>query len=89
MLEAQDFASPTIEQFELEEIEEFCQGSGYEYKLVPEGTLAVPPETNLKQTDWQPEGSSQPSPGETAANEPSELSDAELDQIRRRLEGLL
>lgn len=83
LLEAQDFATPTIESFELEEIEEFCQGTSYEYKLVPAGTLAVPPESNVDQTDWQPE--SKPA----VANEPTEFSNPELEQIRRKLEGLL
>jgi hypothetical protein len=84
MLEAQDFVSPTVESFELEEIEEFCQGTGYECKLVPDGALAVPPESNVEQTDWQPEGKT------VASNEePPELSDTELERIRRKLEGLL
>lgn len=83
MLEAQDFASPAVEEFEAEEIEEFCDGADYECKLVPEGTLALPPETNVETTDWQPDA--KPGP----AKSPAELSDSELDQIRRRLEGLL
>jgi hypothetical protein len=86
MLEAQDFASPSIESFDSEEIEEFCQGAGYDCKLVPEGTLAVPPETNVETTDWQPNAD------RTAPNaeaEKSEMSQSELDELRRRLEGLL
>lgn len=83
MLEAQDFATPTIESFESEEIEEFCQGTGYECRLVPDGALAVPPEGNVDQTDWQPNGESAPS------EKPTEFSDSELEQIRRKLEGLL
>lgn len=83
MLEAQDFASPSIESFELEEIEEFCQGTGYECKLVPDGALAMPPESNIDQTDWQPDGKS------VASEQPTDLSDTELEQIRRKLEGLL
>lgn len=86
LLEAQDFASPTIEAFESEEIEEFCQGADYECKLVPEGMLAVPPETNVEQTDWDPEVKA----ARSSTQDPeTELSDSELDQIRRRLEGLL
>lgn len=83
LLEAQDFASPTVEGFELEEIEEFCQGTGYECKLVPEGTLAIPPESNVEETDWQPNADP------LAPSEPAGLADSELDEIRRRLEGLL
>jgi hypothetical protein len=83
MLEAQDFATPTIESFESEEIEEFCQGTGYQCKLVPDGALAVPPESNVDQTDWHPDGKS------AASEKSTEFSDSELEQIRRKLEGLL
>jgi hypothetical protein len=79
LLEAQDFPEATVEAFDTEEIEEFCQSAGYECLLLPEGTLAMPPETNIEQTDWRPEGSS----------EPDEMTESELDRIRRRLEGLL
>lgn len=86
MLEAQDFATPSIEAFDSEEIEEFCQDAGYECKLVPAGTLEVPPEANVEKTDWQAdtEGSVKPE-----TEEKPELSQFELDEIRRRLEGLL
>lgn len=88
MLEAQDFTTPTVESFDAEEIEEFCQGTGYECKLVPEGALAVPPESNVDQTDWQLE--QQPAPANpSVSHEPTEFSDAELERIRRQLEGLL
>lgn len=83
MLEAQDFSSPAIEAFEAEEIEEFCQEADYECKIVPEGTLALPPETNVEATDWKPNAKPEP------ARAPTELSDSELEQIRRKLEGLL
>jgi Protein of unknown function (DUF3110) len=92
MLEAQDFSSPTIEGFDSEEIEEFCVGADYECRLVPEGMLAVPPETNLDQTDWTVEGkpTDQPTDQPSAGTEPApDFSTYELDQIRRRLEGLL
>ncbi|MGC1195333.1 MAG: DUF3110 domain-containing protein [Geitlerinemataceae cyanobacterium] len=91
LLEAQDFHAPTVEAIESEEIEAFCQGSGYETKLIPEGfvpqspeerVFLSPPEANLDETDWAPEG---------LAAEPTaeEISNSELDDIRRRLEGLL
>lgn len=83
MLEAQDFASPSVEAFDKDEIEEFCQEAGYECKLVPQGALAVPPDSNVEETDWQSEAKP------ASAAEPNELSTSELDQIRRRLEGLL
>ena len=87
LLEAQDFPTAAIEALEQEEIEEFCQSAGYECQLVPKGfvpqsdaerLLMVPPETNLEETDWQPN---------EAEAEPIE--DDDLDQIRRKLEGLL
>jgi hypothetical protein len=92
LLEAQDFSSPTVEAFESEEIEEFCQDADYDCKLIPEGTLTVPPETNVEQTDWDPHADPQNSSRSDAsrsADSASELSSAELDDIRRRLEGLL
>jgi hypothetical protein len=76
MLEAQDFPSPTVEAMDAEEIKEFCESADYDWELIPEGGLALPPETNVEETDWQLETQSQdPSP--------------DLDAIRRKLEGLL
>jgi Protein of unknown function (DUF3110) len=86
MLEAQDFSVPTIEEFESEEIEDFCLGAHYEWKLIPEGALELPPETNVEQPDWSPEGDRASAP-ETV--EKSEFSASELDALRRRFEGLL
>jgi hypothetical protein len=74
-----------VEAFESEEIEDFCQGSDYDCKLVPEGTLAVPPETSLEQTDWQPDAA----PVDAPNAEKPDFSQSELDEIRRRLEGLM
>jgi hypothetical protein len=78
MLEAQDFPTPTVEEMDAEEIEEFCEGADYDAQLVEEGMLALPPETNVETTDWQPE---------TDKTQEPEISD--LDRIRRQLEGLL
>ncbi|NEO35047.1 MAG: DUF3110 domain-containing protein [Moorea sp. SIOASIH] len=78
LLEAQDFPTPTVEAIDLEEIEEFCQSAGYDSELVTEGMLAMPPETNLEKTDWQPD---------VKKTEEPEISD--LDRIRRQLENLL
>ncbi|HEY9639152.1 MAG TPA: DUF3110 domain-containing protein, partial [Coleofasciculaceae cyanobacterium] len=83
MLEAQDFSSPTVEGFEVEEIEEFCNSANYECKLIPEGMLELPPENNLEQTDWSPEGQ------DSSPVDADEMPVSELEQIRRRLEGLL
>ncbi len=84
MLEAQDFLNPAVECLESEEIDEFCQDSAYESILVPEGTLAMPPETNLETTDWQLEGAKLPKTGDAV-----DFSDLELERLRQRLEGLL
>lgn len=91
MLEAQDLGNPTVEEFEAEEIEEFCQGANYECQIVPEGMLAMPPESNVEQTDWQPnaERSSNQYPSSAQSQEKQEFSESELDSIRRKLEGLL
>jgi len=86
LLEAQDFTSPSVERFDQAEIEEFCEGGSYECKLIPEGTLAIPPETNVEETDWQPEGKRQ---AVSSSELSSEFSEAELDRMRRKLEGLL
>ena len=78
MLEAQDFPNPTVEAIDIEEIEEFCSSAGYESKLIEAGMLAVPPEQNVEETDWQADA--------PAAKEP-EVTD--LERIRRQLENLL
>ena len=75
LLEAQDFPSPVVERIEREEIEGFCQESGLTMQFVEKGTLAVPPEANLEQTDWQ--------------KDDERLQETELDRIRRQLENLL
>lgn len=89
MLEAQDFPTPTIEVMDSREIEEFCRQADFDWELVEAGRLAIPPEESVEQSDW--ELGKQPDSGgtktETASD--SELSQAELDSIRRRLEGLL
>jgi Protein of unknown function (DUF3110) len=87
MLEAQNFATATVECLDSEEIEEFCQSANYECKLVPEGTLELPPETNLEQMDWQADGKQ--ADAKPTTEEKPEFSINELETIRRRLEGLL
>jgi hypothetical protein len=93
LLEAQDFPSPTVVQIDRDEIEAFCRSAGYDAQFVPSGfvpqndaerLLLVPPETNLTETDWQTEGK-QPPPEE----EEKSMAEADLERIRRQLEGLL
>jgi hypothetical protein len=55
MLEAQDFPEPAVEAIDDEEIKEFCDSVDYDWELVPAGALAIPPEDNVTQTQWQPE----------------------------------
>ena len=92
LLEAQDFPVPSIEALDREEIEIFCRDAGYEARLVESGfvpktdeerLLLAPPSANRDVTGWQdnePTTSTEPAPAET---------NDQLDEIRRRLEGLL
>ncbi len=82
LLEAQDFPTPTVEAFEKEEIEQFCTSAGYECQLIEKGMLAVPPESNVEETDWELENKSK-------QQSESEYSKSEMDRIRRQLENLL
>ena len=87
MLEAQDFPTPVVEPMDIEEIEQFCKSADYDYEVVPSnGELVVPPEQNVDETDWSKESST---PTEPKAQEEGEMSNSELDNIRRKLEGLL
>jgi hypothetical protein len=81
LLEAQDFPSATIEKIDSEEVEAFCRDADYDWEIVQEGMLAIPPESNVENPDWNQE--------EKAAESESDLSSSELDRIRRQLEGLL
>jgi hypothetical protein len=81
LLEAQDFPPASVEAIESEDVEEFCQSADYDWQLVEAGMLAIPPESNVDKTDWS-EGTSPP-------DSDSEMSQSELERIRRQLEGLL
>ena len=81
LLEAQDFLEPKVEPIDSEEVEHFCRQANYSWKIVEPGQLEIPPARNvedLDELDWQ----------EATAEEQSMAND-ELEQIRRRLEGLL
>lgn len=93
LLEAQDFPTPMVESLDQEEVEDFCEGAGYDCYLIPENfvpqndferLLLAPPEKNLDQTNWATDGKPEP-PSEDS----SEMSNDDLDRIRRQLEGLL
>jgi hypothetical protein len=79
LLEAQDFPTASVEAMDAEEIKEFCESAGYDWEVVPEGALAIPPDANVDKTDWL---------GDEAKTE-QEFLDPDIDSIRRRLEGLL
>jgi hypothetical protein len=93
LLEAQDFPTPTVEAIDSEEIEEFCRTANYDWEIVKEGMLAVPPDKNIDDTDWKADGNyAEPETAtetETETETDSEMSPSELENIRRRLEGLL
>ncbi len=87
MLEAQDFPTPDIEAFEQDEIEEFCEEAGFDLRLIPAGSLMVPPDNAVEEMDWDPDGDYVEEVPPTA--DESRLSNEELDDIRQRLEKLL
>lgn len=96
LLEAQDFPTATVDQFPEADIIDFCESVGYDYELIPEGELAIPPDANVEELDWDEEAdingekkSGSPPSDLDAETEEQEFSDRELEQIRRRLEGLL
>ena len=93
LLEAQDFPKPKVEGLEQEEIESFCEQSGYEARLVEKGflpkteeerILLAPPESSRDITNWQD------SENKFITEDEKRTSDNDqLDNIRKRLEGLL
>ncbi|NDG73759.1 MAG: DUF3110 domain-containing protein [Synechococcaceae bacterium WB8_1B_136] len=97
LLEAQDFPLPTVEALDRAEMEAFCAGAGYEARFVPAGflpqspeerLLIAPPEKNMDVSNWKEQDDPQlASPAEI--HEPITSGNAELEDFRRRLEGLL
>ena len=83
LLEAQDFPPATVEAIDSRDIEEFCRQADYDWELVEEGRLAIPPQENVLETDWELD--KQPAAKQTETEMPSE----DLERIRRQLEGLL
>ncbi|MEB3886322.1 DUF3110 domain-containing protein [Lyngbya sp. CCY1209] len=86
LLEAQDFPSPSIEMIDDEEIKEFCRSVDYDWELVPSGALAIPPENNVDNLEWETEPAKKEAESQ---EEESDFDPDELESIRRRLEGLL
>ena len=99
LLEAQDFPTPTVEALDREEIELFCREAGYEARFVSEGfvpktdderMMLAPPSANRDVTNWQEQEPEQDqSQVQGGASKDSESAVQDLDDVRRRLEGLL
>lgn len=97
LLEAQDFPAPTVEALDRAEMEEFCSNAGYEARFVPAGflpqtpeerLLIAPPERNMDVTSWRDQEESEASASQPEPD-PISSGNAELEDFRRRLEGLL
>ena len=85
MLEAQDFPPLTVEALDDEEIKGFCKGAGYTYKLVTPQDLVIPPDSNVAEEDWEMDREEiEPPPAQE-----TELSETELERLRKRFENLL
>jgi hypothetical protein len=98
LLEAQDFPLPTVEALDRTEMEEFCASAGYEARFVPAGfmpqspeerLLIAPPEKNMDVSNWKEQGEPQAGAPSEDPHEPISSGNAELEDFRRRLEGLL
>ena len=89
MLEAQDFPEPTVEQIDSEEVKAFCEKADYDSELIEPGQLALPPEKNVEQTDWEKEANKSKSLDASSESEATSMAESELDRIRKQLEGLL
>jgi hypothetical protein len=85
MLEAQDFPLPSVEEIDSEEIIDFCREANYEWEIIEDGKLEIPPSANIEQLTWEAEDA----PIELPPAGESDLSADELDRIRRQLEGLI
>ena len=97
LLEAQDFPTPSVEALDREEIELFCREAGYEARFVSDGfvpktdderLMLATPSANRDVTNWQEAEPDQSQAGEASSKE-SDSAVKDLDDVRRRLEGLL
>ena len=105
LLEAQDFPVPTVEALDREDINLFCSEAGYEARLIESGFVPsndeerlfmAPPQSNRDVSNWKDDAVSDDGAAEQQAAEPTRQgletepeSNPELDELRRRLEGLL
>ena len=105
LLEAQDFPVPTVEALDREDVDLFCREAGYEARLIESGFVPsndeerlfmAPPQSNRDVSNWQDDAGSDDALAGQQAVEPARQgleteseSNPELDELRRRLEGLL
>jgi hypothetical protein len=98
LLEAQDFPTPTVEALDREEIELFCREAGYEARFVSDGfrpqtsderLMLAPPSANRDVANWQEQDPGQDAGQAQGRASQDESSLQDLDDVRRRLEGLL
>ena len=105
LLEAQDFPVPTVEALEREDVDLFCREAGYEARLIESGFVPnndeerlfmAPPQSNRDVSNWKDDAVSDDAMGQQQTAEPARQgletepsSNPELDELRRRLEGLL
>ena len=105
LLEAQDFPVPTVEALDREDVDLFCREAGYEARLIESGFVPsndeerlfmAPPQSNRDVSNWKYEAVSNGGVAKQQGVEPARQgletepeSNPELDELRRRLEGLL
>ena len=105
LLEAQDFPVPTVEALDREDVDLFCREAGYEARLIESGFVPsndeerlfmAPPQSNRDVSNWKDDAVSDDGVAEQQGVEPARQgletepeSNPELDELRRRLEGLL
>ena len=105
LLEAQDFPVPTVEALNREDVDLFCREAGYEARLIESGFVPsndeerlfmAPPQSNRDVSNWKDDAVSDDGVAEQQGAEPARQgletepeSNPELDELRRRLEGLL
>ena len=100
LLEAQDFPVPTVEALDREDVDLFCREAGYEARLIESGFVPsndeerlfmAPPQSNRDVSNWKDDGMAEQQGVEPARQglETEPESNPELDELRRRLEGLL
>ena len=100
LLEAQDFPVPTVEALDREDVDLFCREAGYEARLIESGFVPsndeerlfmAPPQSNRDVSNWKDDGVAEQQSVEPARQglETEPESNPELDELRRRLEGLL